>query len=113
MKFITWLIEIIKSLFKKKEEIVPERTFNDDMKIDENDWVVENQVCDVENNCLKVVYREKYGSEITEFCMVIFRNDKTQQYKFIAPWLKNELIERSNISGMIVKEVLKSEMKNV
>lgn len=122
MKFIKWLIALIKNFFTKKlkEEKKPEEVISD-VKYDviinndppqfdfDNDWVVENEVCNVENNCLKVIYREKYGAELIAYCMVVFKNDKTQQYKLVAPWLKNEVIERSNITGILVAEVPKSE----
>jgi hypothetical protein len=112
MKIIQWLVSLFKKLFAKKEQNVPERVFNNNSEVCENDWVMENRVCDVENNCLKVIYREKYGDKITSYCMVVFRNNKTRQYKFVAPWMKNKIIERSNIFGISVEEVQKSEMSN-
>lgn len=112
MSFIEMIIAFFKKLFGMKEEEQDWKApviSDDNSQIDMPEWVVENQVHDVENNCLKVVYREKYGSEIVTYCMVLFRNDTTKQYKMIAPWLKGKIVEMSNITGIEVYEVSKSE----
>ena len=112
-KIIAWIV----GLFSVEDRIV---VVNDsghgdttDTVIEENDWKVNSEVVNVDSNCLKVVYREKYGDEIVEYCMVVFENDKTQQYKLIAPWLKNVVIERSNITGIVVSEISRGEIPKV
>ena len=89
----------------KKPEGLPTNT-----QVDTNDWYVKFQTSDPDHNCLRVVFREKYGQQLTVFCMVVFANNKTQQYKLIAPWMKGLEIERSNITTFDPVEVPKSEM---
>lgn len=110
MSLIEMIIAFFKKLFGAKEkqpEWTPPVMTNDNSQIDTPEWIVENQVHDVQNNCLKVIYREKYGLEIVTNCMVLFRNDKTKQYKMVAPWLNQKIVEMSNITGIEVYEVSK------
>ncbi len=113
MKLFQIIIAFFKKLFgieEKVEETTAEPEISGgDTQIDKPEWIVENQINDAESNCLKVVYREKYGAEIITYCMVLFRNDKTKQYKMVAPWLKSKIVEMSNITGIEVYEVSKSE----
>lgn len=113
MFFINMIIVFFKKLFgikeKEQQDWKAPVISNDNSQIDMSEWVVENQVHDAENNCLKVVYREKYGIEIITYCMVLFRNDTTKQYKMIASWLKGKIVEMSNITGIEVYEVSKNE----
>jgi len=44
--------------------------------------------------------------------MVLFRNNKTGEFKADAPWLKNVLIEKENTTSIVVTEVPISEVKN-
>lgn len=107
-----WIMSLFKLLFgKKKEEVIsPRPDWNpDNTNIDAVEWIVENQSKDTDKNCLKVIYREKYGAELVVYCMVLFRNDKTKQYKMVAPWLTNKIIEMSNVTGIEVNEVPKTE----
>lgn len=114
MKLFQMIIEFFKKLFSKEkaEEVIEEpEILGGNSQIDKQEWIVENQINDTDNNCLKVIYREKYGAEIITYCMVLFRNDKTKQYKMIAPWLKSKIVEMSNITGIEVYEVSKSEVR--
>ena len=82
---------------------------NQPSEIEKNAWQPENFVRDVENKVLKVSYREKYGSELVIYCMAFFNNDKTKQYKAVAPWLGSTIIEKENITEITIREVDKKE----
>jgi hypothetical protein len=114
MSFIEMIIVFLKKLFGVKEQKqdweTPVVVSDGNSQIDTPEWIVENQVRDAKNNCLKVIYKEKYGIEIITNCMVLFRNDTTKQYKMVAPWMKGKIVEMSNITGIEVYEVSKNEV---
>jgi hypothetical protein len=105
-QFLKWLLSL---LTKNKVAPLPTPVVgNESSVIDTPDWIVENQVSDPSKYVLQVIYREKYGAEKTIYCMVLFRNDKTRQYKAVAPWLKDVVVQMENITGKEATEVLKS-----
>jgi len=55
---------------------------------------------------VKVGYTQKYGAYVELFCAAVFRNDKIGQYRFIAPWLDIQEVERSNINDISYSKVL-------
>lgn len=77
-------------------------------EVGKNEWSVFKSVPpdSTDRYVLEVVYSEKYGPCHTESCMVVMKNDKTRQYKIIAPWIIKE-IERGNIVNFEIKIVRK------
>jgi hypothetical protein len=77
---------------------------------DKNDWVVIQSIKD-SLSVIKITYQEKYGIEKSAYCMVVFENVKTAEYKCIAPWLGSLLLQKSNLNSFQTSMVSKSEMK--
>ena len=79
-----------------------------DQAIPDNDWKFFASIVPGDSlNILKVVYQEKYGSEKTIYCTAVFENDKTGEYKCIAPWLPNCTLQQSNLNSFNYQIVLK------
>jgi hypothetical protein len=53
----------------------------------------------------RVVWAQKYGEFKTEYCKLVFRNDKEKQYKLIAPWLPGVDIERQNMDDIKFEKI--------
>jgi hypothetical protein len=81
--------------------------------IKENDWVFFASIKPEDSlNVLKVTYQEKYGLEKEIYCTAVFENKKTGEYKCIAPWMPNHVLQKSNLISFDPKEVSKKEMPN-
>ena len=79
-------------------------------KIEQNDWTPFASIQPNDSlNVLKVVYQEKYGSEKTIYCKVIFDNTKTAEYKCVAPWL-DLILEKSNLNSFKFSTISKDSM---
>jgi hypothetical protein len=77
-----------------------------------NDWKTVIAIAsDDTTNVIKIGYDQKYGSHIEFYCKAMFRNDKTNQYKFIAPWMVGTEVERANIDAITYDRVNKNLMK--
>jgi len=99
---------------KEKQKI---ETFKDSLNqkvtIRENDWTPFLSVPLKDTlSIIKVTYQEKYDSEKEVFCMAIFENRITGEYKCIASWLSNYVLQKSNLVTLNPKVVSKKEMKN-
>jgi hypothetical protein len=61
-----------------------------------NVWIA---LSSTEKDSIKVTYQEKYGIEKTLYCSAIFENNKTGEYKCVAPWLGNIVLQKSNLNS--------------
>ena len=76
--------------------------------IPENDWKVLSAInADDTANVINVCYDQKYGNTVNLYCLVVFQNDKIGQIKFVAPWIDNAIVERSNMNDIKIKVVSK------
>ena len=83
----------------------------EDPKVEPNDWQPYKSIGPEDSlHVLKVVWTEKYGPTKTEYCMAVFSNDKTKQYKLVAPWKEVTDIERSNMTDISISTVAKKDM---
>jgi hypothetical protein len=85
------------SIFEKKEE--------------QNPWspIVFITVND-SDQVVKIVYQEKYGLEKVEYCMAVFSSK--EEYKCVAPWLGDLILQKQNLNSFKTQKVPKTEMKN-
>jgi len=58
----------------------------------------------------EVTWDQKYGSTKTYFCMAVFRNEHSKQYKLISPWLDGIIIEYQNTNDIKFNKVLKKDV---
>ena len=73
----------------------------DDVKIEPNDWQAIQFIDSKDtSSVIKVVYQEKYGSEKTILCNVIFENIKTNEYKCTSPWSEKLVLQKSNLNSI-------------
>lgn len=113
--FIIIIFVIIFVIVKKKDhdKSVNLTTYNtiDTLKIEESPWKVLS--CIKSNDSVyvyKVTWDQKYGVTKTAYCMAIFKNESTNEYKLIAPWLNTVLIEKQNINDIDIAKVEKKSM---
>ena len=109
------VIEIFKKIFSPKITPVivpiPDTT---QPKIDPNPWQVFSSIDpDDKDNILKATYCDEFGAPKTFFCMVVFSNDQTHQYKLLSPDLGSGIIiEKGNLTDFTVIKIPKSEKEN-
>jgi len=81
---------------------------------DESDWVIHASVPPTDTvNVIKFTYTAEMGLvQKTVYCMVVWENNKTGQYRLIAPWIdKFVTIQKANLQDTNPELVPKSEMK--
>lgn len=71
-------------------------TVNTQLNDTVNAWTA---LASTEKDSIKVIYQEKYGAEKVLYCRVIFENNKTGEYKCVAPWLGNVILQKSNLNS--------------
>jgi len=78
----------------------------DTIQIEKGEWEEYKSIL-IEDSILvyQVTWDQKYGVTKTEYCKVIFKNDKQKQYKLIAPWLDGVIIERVNMNDLSVDKI--------
>lgn len=76
----------------------------------ENDWTPFVAVKDT-LNVIKVTYQEKYGMEKCIYCTAVFENRITGEYKCVASWLSNFVLQKCNLISFDPKIVPKKEME--
>lgn len=54
---------------------------------------------------IEVIWDQKYGATKKSYCMAVFQNEKTRQYRLIAPWMKNITIECQNMNDIKFNKV--------
>lgn len=92
----------------KKQDIPDRAPWNPPVtQIEKNDWELENSINKPDSFCLKITFQEKYGNLVTLYCMALFRNDKTRQYKLVAPWYNSKIINIDNIDDVSIIEIPK------
>ena len=85
----------------------------DTVSIDANPWqpYLNIPVGDTDN-VYEVSWDQKYGSSKAAYCMVVFRNEKSRQYKLVAPWLDGLIIEYQNVNDIKFNKVSKKDVPN-
>lgn len=79
----------------------------EDQKIEKNEWEEHKFILvDDSVHVYKVTWDQKYGVTRTEYCKAAFRNDKQKQYKLVAPWLDEKIIERVNMNDIRFDKIL-------
>lgn len=63
------------------------------------------------SNVLVVVYKDEMSTFNEVYCMAVFENSKGTEYKLVAPWLNNMIIQKSNLLMEKTVIVPKSKMK--
>lgn len=58
----------------------------------------------------EVTWDQKYGATRREFCRAIFKNDKSMQYKLVAPWITSIIIQLSNTNNIKIVKINKNEI---
>ena len=54
----------------------------------------------------RVTWTQEYGSPQVVYCKAVFKNDKDNQYKLVAPWIGGLDIDRSNVGDIKFEKVL-------
>ena len=67
----------------------------------DNDWIVIASA--KPDTVLTVHFTNEIGARGELKCMALFENNKTRQYKLVAPWLKEALLEKGNITSIYVE----------
>ena len=76
-------------------------TVQDTLIVDTNPWKPYLSISSEDTgNVYEVVWDQKYGATKKMYCMAVFRNDQTKQYKLIAPWLTGIIIEEQNTNNI-------------
>jgi len=84
--------------------------YQDSTNIEPNDWVQSTSIKPEDSlNIIKVDYQEKYGSEKTAYCMCVFENSKTGEYKCVSPKLGSLVLQKSNLISFQFTIVPKTE----
>jgi uncharacterized protein YxeA len=88
-------------------------TTQDTVVVETNPWqpYLSVPVGDTES-VYEVVWDQKYGTTKTSYCMVVFRNERSKQYKLIAPWLDGIIIEYQNTNDIKFNKVLRKDVPN-
>jgi hypothetical protein len=72
-----------------------------EIPVDPNDW---KALKFVETNdtthVYKVTWSQSWGAPMTAYCKAIFINDKSRQYRLVAPWFSAIDLERANIDDI-------------
>ncbi len=73
----------------------------DTLKIEPNEWQAYKYIDLADStHVYRVIWTQKYGATQVAYCKVVFKNDKTGQYKLVAPWTGGVEIERSNMDDI-------------
>jgi hypothetical protein len=85
-------------------------TSRDSTVIDVNSWksYMSIPVNDTDN-IYEVTWAQKYGDTKTLYCMSIFKNEVTKEYKLVAPWLNALIIEDQNANDIKINKVSKKD----
>ncbi len=87
------------------------------------DWAVKASIPPGDiDHVIKMVYQDEIGlGQTAIFCMAVFENLKTKEYKLVAPWIDKEIrIQKSNVLGdepqvvprSLLEQNLKKEAEN-
>ena len=59
---------------------------------------------------IEVIWDQKYGATKKSYCMAVFQNEKTRQYRLIAPWMKSITIECQNMNDIKFNKVCRDSI---
>lgn len=115
-----WLIIILILIFlfilyKKKEQnqSVNLTTYKnvDSLQVENNPWELLLNIEPKDTlHVYKVVWDQKYGATKISYCMAVFENKETKQYKLIAPWINTIIIEKQNINNIDFNKIERKSM---
>lgn len=85
----------------------------DTLIVDTNPWKPSLSIPtgDTEN-VYEVTWDQKYGATKKSYCVAVFQNEKSRQYKLIAPWLDGLVIEYQNTNNIKFNKVSKKDVPN-
>jgi hypothetical protein len=73
----------------------------DTLKIEAGEWQPTKAIDPADStHVYRVIWTQKYGDTKVAYCKIVFKNDKTGQYKLVAPWTSGIEIERSNMDDI-------------
>jgi len=85
-------------------------TSRDSSSTEVSPWILFNSIsADDTDGLYEVIWDQKYGTTKKVYCKAIFKNDKTNQFKLIAPWLEALIIESQNTNDMKINKVSKKD----
>lgn len=86
-------------------------TVRDTTVIEANPWKPYRNIPEGDTeNIYEVSWDQKYGVTKKKYCTAVFRNEQSKQYKLIAPWLDDQIIEYQNTNDIIFTKVLKRDV---
>lgn len=69
--------------------------------IDPNDWKAFKFVTTYDtNHVYKVTWSQSWGTPMIAYCKAVFINEKSKQYRLVAPWFSTIDLERANIDDI-------------
>ena len=79
----------------------------DTIKVDNSAWY-EYMSISIQDSmyAYEVIWDQKYGVTKKEYCKVIFKNDKNNLYKLVAPWRSSIEIPYANINNIAINKIL-------
>lgn len=75
-------------------------------EIEKNEWESMNFIHpDSSSWVLRITLKEKYDRYYEVYCKALFSNKKTRQYKLIAPWLEDFIIDWSLTTSKMAEKI--------
>lgn len=65
------------------------------------------------DNVIEVVWDQKYGATKKSYCKAVFQNEKTHQYRLIAPWMESITIECQNTNDINFNKISKKDVPDL
>lgn len=83
----------------------------DTITVEANPWIPHVAIPVEDSDSLyEVTWDQKYGATKIAYCKCIFRNEKTGDYRLIAPWTSFITIEAQNTNNVKVVKVSKVDV---
>jgi hypothetical protein len=83
----------------------------DTVAIEENVWKLYRSIpIGDTDEVYEVIWDQKYGATKKCYCTVVFRNERSNEYKLVAPWLDDLVIEKQNTDDISFDKVFKKDV---
>lgn len=80
-------------------------------EIEKNDWEPSNFIhSDSSSYVLRIDLKEKYDGYYHIYCKALFSNQKTRQFKLIAPWIEDIVIDWSLTTSKTAVKIHKDSL---